>query len=96
MNTISQSGVVGLFIQIENRDYDDARKTSIDYLRQHWDAAHPDLQGQVDQTLHVCLSKMKEKIDRDFSHFNTLDQPDDKIIPMTNLSMVRIVEFHMS
>lgn len=96
MNSINQAGVEGLLLQIEDRDYDHTRKVSIDFLRQHWEAASQDLQHQVDHTLRGCLSKMQEKLDRDFGHFNTVDQPDDKIIPMVNLSMVRKIEFQFS
>ena len=96
MNSINQAGVEGLLLQIEDRDYDHTRKVSIDFLRQHWEAASQDLQHQVDHTLRGCLSKMQEKLDRDFGHFNTVDQPDDKIIPMVNLSMVRKIELQFS
>ena len=78
-------------VQIANREYGDEKSEAIDFVQQHWNAvsdfAH-DLKDEVNQIFLACFEKMKEKIDRDFGHFKTIDQPDDKIIPVVNLSMV--------
>ena len=80
-------------IQIASREYGDEKSEAIDFVQQHWNAVSdfaPDLKDEVNQTFLACLEKMEEKIDRDFGHFKTIDQPNNKIIPVVNLSMVSL------